>query len=191
MATASKSSHKKTALLDKPMDKITIEKLSLKKNAPPKESNIEVIKKSVVKVGSLKKSVNTLVKKSTKEIVLKKSTPVKAVAEKYTAKAKAINAIANPNKPVSNNSGQIKKDLGALPNTIPETKQVIAILIDPRTVTEVTPDTNTSTASTEIYTSPIAHPDFRSSKSDGCQNKIQVGNKSKSGRKASGKKPLW
>lgn len=191
MATASKSPEKKAAISGKFMDKKTEKKSPLKKSTLPKESSSKIIKKTAVKVASSNKSVNALIRKSAKKIVVKKSAAVKAVAKKDAAKSKADKVITKSKTPAKNNTEQTKKELGTLPNTIPDTKQAISSSTDPSSATEMVLDTNTSSAPTEIYTTPIAHPDFRSGKTDGYQSKIQAGNKSKSGIKPSGKKPLW
>ena len=186
MAKASRSPQKKAAISGKFMDKKTLKKSPPKKSTPPKESSNKIIKNTAVKVASSKKLVNAPIRKSAKKIAVKKSAPVQADAKKDTVKAKAVKAV---NKPKT--TGQTKKDLGTSLNTIPDTKQAISSSTGPSSATEMVHDTNTSPAPTEIYTSPIAHPDFRSGKSDGYQSKLQAGNKSKSGIKPSGKKPLW
>ena len=191
MATVSKPSQKKVVTSGKLLDKKIAKKSSAKKGTTAKESSIIVLKTTAEKTTPLKKSAKAPIKKSAKEIGLGKLAPLIVLVDKEPVKTGAAKLVTKPKKPAKNITGQINKTIDTPLSAISDTKTAVSILTDPLLATQVSGTTNTTPAPPEIYTSPIAQPDFRSSNSYGYQSKIQAGNKSKSGIKPSGKKPLW
>ena len=190
MATVSKASQKKVVKSGKLLDKKIAKKSSARKGTTAKEGSMIVLKTTAEKTATLKKSVKAPIKNSAKEIGLGKLSPVNVLVDKEPVKTGAAKLVTKPKKPAKNNTGQINKTIDIPLTAIADTKKAVSISTDPLLATQVASTTNT-TSLPQIYTSPIAQPDFRSGKSDGYQSKIQAGNKSKSGIKPSGKKPLW
>lgn len=191
MPTIAKGSKKESASLGKLIGKKAAKKSSPKNSIPPKNTANTAVKKTVVKAVPSKKSINAPIKKAAKKAALKKAAPAKAVVKKIVGKVDTAKRITTPTTPNKNNSGETKNDMDIALTANPDVKKDISNLTEPPSSIPAEHNTNTSSPISEIYTSPIAQPDFRSGKNDGYQNKIQLGNKSKSGIKPSGKKPLW
>lgn len=191
MATVSKASQKKVVTSDKLLDKKVAKKSSAKKGTAAEESRVIVLIPTAEKTAPLKKPVKVPSNKSAKKIGVGKPASVKVLKDKEPVKTGTVKLVTKPKKPAKNNTGQINKTIDTPLSAIADTKKAVSILTDPLLATQVASTINTTPAPSEIYTSPIAQPDFRIGKSDGYQSKIQAGNKSKSGIKPSGKKPLW
>lgn len=191
MATIAKGSKKESASPGKLIGKKAAKKLSPKNSIPPKNTGITAVKKTVVKAVPLKKSINAPIQKIAKKAALKKAAPAKAVVKKAAAKVNAAKRVTTPNTPNKNNNEETKNDMETARSVNVDVKKGISNLTEPSSAITSEHNKNTSSALSEIYTSPIAQPDFMSGKNDSYQSKIQPGNKSKSGIKPSGKKPLW
>ena len=183
MATIVKVPKKKKASTVSSANKKTVKKSPVKIVVSPKKAAGIPVKKTAQKVVAKKKAVNSADKKIAKKTAVRNVAPVKAAVKKVASKV----TVAKPVEIIKPSKKKITKDTStSFPVKPADNAESPTVVIPPLNAT-----VEAATTRPEFITTPFEQPDFKSNRNDGYQSKIQPGNKSKSGIKPSGKKPLW